>query len=883
MKKNIAQLRLSSTVFGLALIAMLWFGICLKYFQDSRAELNDAIRGNDSLSLIFGENVLRTIGEIDKVILYLRRAIEARNETTDFQMIVDTSDVRSEIIVQVAIIDAKGILRASNAGPQPAPALDLSDREHYRAHLNSEQDRLFIGKPLSGRASGQWSVQFTRRFLNRDGSFGGVIVVSLNPDHLTKFYNEINLSTTAIALVGEDGVVRASGGSLTNFRLGDDLNSTDALERARGGNGSTFEVGDAESGDTRLVTFRRIRGQPLWVMVSKSLNQVYSSSLSDLKLHSVVGLLITFLVLLAMARILQNQAKVQQKAEELHLALERVNQGNLRLDAAIENMSHGLAMFDRERKLIVCNKRYAEVYGLPQDMIRPGTTQRQILEHRIAMGAHDGTDPEQYIKDRIEVATAGKPEDALLHLSNGRIVAANHRPMADGGWVSTHEDVTERRRAEERIAYLARHDALTGLSNRTLFREQIEEELRRAMRGDSVALLCLDLDHFKATNDTLGHHVGDLLLKAVAERLRVSVRDIDAVARLGGDEFAIAQVGLRRPEEAEALARRLVEALGEPFDLEGHQVVIGASIGIAIAPNDRTDAERLLRNADMALYCAKSDGRNTFRFFEPEMDARLQERRTLELELRKALTKGEFELHYQPLVNIETERVVGFEALIRWNHPKGEIVSPDAFIPLAEETGLIVPLGEWVLRQACSEAVRWGDLLHVAINVSPVQFRNQNLVPAVLNALASSGLRPDRLELEITESVLLQDTEANFAILHQLKALGIKISMDDFGTGYSSLGYLRSFPFDKIKIDRSFVKDLSDRTESVAVIRAISSLGTNLGIATTAEGVETMEQLERLRAEGCLEMQGYLFSPPRPASEILQLLEQCEALLKRAA
>lgn len=883
MKQLIVRMRRSSALLGVALIVLLWFGIGLKYFQDIGADLKEAVQENEALSLMFAENVVRTLGEIDKVLLYLRHSIETRDESIPFQAIVDTSDFKSDIIVQVAIIDAKGIMRASNAGPRAAPGLDLSDREHFRVHLNSQEDRLFISKPLIGRASRQWSVQLTRRFLNRDGSFGGVIVVSMNPAHLAKFYNEISLSNTAIALVGDDGIVRASGGSLADFRLGDDLSGQGMLEHVRDEHAATFEVRAAASAEPRLMTYRRISGKPLWVAVSKNLHDVYSASLYDLEVHCAAGLLITVLVLLAMARIFLSEVEAQRKAAQLHLALKRVNQGNRRLDAAIENMSQGLAMFDSERKLIVCNKRYAEVYGLGEELIRPGTTQRQILEHRIGVGAYNGPEAEQYIKDRIGIVTEGKPTESLLQLGNGRVIAVNHQPMTDGGWVSTHEDVTERRRAEERIAYLAKHDALTGLSNRALFREQIEAALKRAMRGENIALLCLDLDHFKATNDTLGHHVGDLLLKAVSERLRACIREIDAVARLGGDEFAIAQVGLQRPEEAEALAKRLVEALGEPFDLDGHQVVVGTSVGIAIAPSDGTDAERLLRNADMALYSAKSDGRNTYRFFEPEMDARLQERRTLELELRKAITNGEFELHYQPLVNIEAERVVGFEALIRWNHPKGEMVPPAAFIPLAEETGLIVPLGEWVMRQACSDAALWDDHLHIAINVSAAQFKSRNLVPAVVNALASTGLSPDRLEIEITESVLLQDTESNLAILHQLKALGVKISMDDFGTGYSSLGYLRSFPFDKIKIDRSFIKDLSDRAESVAVIRAVSTLGINLGIATTAEGVETMEQLERLKAEGCREMQGYLFSRPRPVSEILKLLETCERLLKKAA
>ena len=434
-------------------------------------------------------------------------------------------------------------------------------------------------------------------------------------------------------------------------------------------------------------------------------------------------------------------------------------------------------------------------------------------------------------------------------------------------------DVTERRRAEARISHMAHHDALTDLPNRLLFRERLDEALVRMRRHDEgLAILCLDLDHFKDVNDTLGHPVGDKLLRAVARRLSGALRESDVVARLGGDEFAIIQTSIATPEDASHFAIRLVELIGEPYDIDGHHVIVGASVGIALAPGDGDNPDRLLKNADMALYRAKGDGRGTFRFFEPEMDARVQARRALELDLRKALVAGEFEMFYQPLVNLSDNAVTGFEALLRWRHPVRGMVSPADFIPLAEEIGLIVPLGEWVLRQACAEAATWPDHVKVAVNLSPVQFKSRNLLPAVMMALASSGLPATRLELEITESVLLSESEANLATLHQLRALGVRISMDDFGTGYSSLSYLRTFPFDKIKIDQSFVRELSASGDCMAIVRAVAGLGSSLGIPTTAEGVETDEQLEWLRGEGCTEVQGYLFSPPRPAHEIARLL-----------
>ncbi len=445
-------------------------------------------------------------------------------------------------------------------------------------------------------------------------------------------------------------------------------------------------------------------------------------------------------------------------------------------------------------------------------------------------------------------------------------------------------DVTEKRRAEARIAHMAHYDALTDLPNRVLFCERLDEALSRVRRDrEKLAVLYLDLDHFKTVNDTLGHPAGDKLLGAAAERLRACLRNSDMVAKFGGDEFAVLQLGLAGPHEAGALAERIVTLLSEPYDIDGQQVVIGASAGIALAPDGDTSgialapghgetSDQLLRNADLALYRAKEDGRRTFCFFEPGMDARLRARRALELDLRKALAAGEFELYYQPLVTLETGVISGFEALLRWHHPVRGMVAPAEFIPLAEEIGLIVPIGEWVLRQACAEAAAWPDDLKVAVNLSPVQFKKGNLPQVVFATLASAGLPAARLELEITESIFLANSDTNLATLRRLRALGVGISMDDFGTGYSSLSYLRAFPFDKIKIDRSFISELGESADCMAIIKAIANLGSNLGIPTLAEGVETKKQLAWLRDAGCTEMQGYLFSRPVPAREIAGLL-----------
>jgi diguanylate cyclase (GGDEF)-like protein len=420
---------------------------------------------------------------------------------------------------------------------------------------------------------------------------------------------------------------------------------------------------------------------------------------------------------------------------------------------------------------------------------------------------------------------------------------------------------------------MARLDPLTGLPNRLLLRERLEEALARLKRnGEACALLLIDLDRFKPVNDTLGHPVGDALLLKVADRLRATVRPTDTIARIGGDEFIILQTGVRDPSDIQALARRLVDLIGRTYMVEGHLLTIGASVGVAVAPGDGTTADILLKNADLALYRSKTDGRGTFRFFEPEMDARMQARRRLELDMRQALARREFLLHYQPQMNLENNRLTGCEALIRWRHPERGTVSPVDFIPLAEEIGLIVPIGEWVIRQACRDAAAWPAPLSVAVNVSPAQFKSERLVETILSALSTSGLPAKRLEVEITEGVLLQESEKTLQTLHRLRALGVRVSMDDFGTGYSSLSYLRSFPFDKIKIDRSFVKDLAAKPDGDAIIRAIAGLGKSLGMTTVAEGVETHDQMQRIRAEGCTDVQGYLISKPIPADDLLTLL-----------
>ena len=544
----------------------------------------------------------------------------------------------------------------------------------------------------------------------------------------------------------------------------------------------------------------------------------------------------------------------------LDQTLSRLAMESVRFQVALDNMTQGLCMFDAGDRMVVYNRRFATMFGTPT----AGATADDMLPGQSLGVIFAPPDP-----GRLDGHDEGTHD-----LPDGRVIQVVRQTIGPEGWVATYEDVTDRRRSQERLSHMARHDALTGLPNRILFREHMQRVLPRLRRGDTLAVLYLDLDGFKGVNDTLGHPAGDELLRQVARRLRDNARETDLVARLGGDEFAIIQVDVDQPSEVATLAERLMEVVRAPYDVYGQRVEIGTSIGAVLADETVASSDELLRNADIALYRAKAEGRGICRFFEPGMDAELQRRRRLEADLRRAITEEQFEVFYQPLIEVHHLALTGFEALVRWRHPERGLVSPADFIPMAEETGLIKTLGSWILSRACADAATWPDHLKVAVNLSPVQFVNGNLVEEIERSLAASGVAPHRLELEITESVLLQDNDATLRILHRLRDKGVRISMDDFGTGYSSLSYLRRFPFDKIKIDRSFVQNLQQGQGSIEIIRAVVGLGKALGMDVLAEGVETAQQLNILRSEGCDELQGYLFSKPMHIGEVPRIIAE---------
>ncbi|MET1412937.1 EAL domain-containing protein [Roseibium sp. HPY-6] len=578
------------------------------------------------------------------------------------------------------------------------------------------------------------------------------------------------------------------------------------------------------------------------------------------------------------------RVRVHEKNTILRSQEAKLREQNVLFDAALNNMSHGLCMFDSRGRLIVSNQRYAELFELSEETIRPGMSSADIADVLDVELVETDVPVTKETNLPFARTKGGQQSTEMVRIRSGRIVLTTRQPLCDGGWVAISEDITERQEARDRLAFLARHDMLTQLPNRIEFRDQLEALLKRQKsQGGEFGILCLDLDEFKTVNDSLGHPIGDELLRQVAERLKDLISERELVVRLGGDEFAILTDLPVSVYAVDELAQSVIWELSKPFQIADHEIVIGVSVGITLSHGADVAGDELFKQADLALYQAKEDGRNTHRFFESDMGTAVNERRELITDLRHAIANDELELYFQPQYSLANNAITGFEALVRWNHPKRGMVPPMEFIPLAEDTGLIVPLGEWVLNEACRRASEWPDHLRVAVNLSPRQLRGHGFGPVLIGALSKSDFRADRLELEVTESVLLIESEEILDALHQAKTLGVKISMDDFGTGYSSLSYLRRFPFDKIKIDQSFVRSMAYSDESVSIVKAVIDLAKNLDMTTTAEGVETELLLEMLKDIGCTDAQGYFLGHPMPVSQLDELLFDCQPPLTAAA
>ena len=977
----------SSTLLGLAMIALIWMSLAFHLEIERNGAEQAAIENSRNLARAFEAHVSQSLNDINRTLDVMRSYFLRDPEHFDLRVWNESGQLFERDMIQLSIVGPDGYVRASS---NPSwTRVYVGDREHFRALVDAPDDKLFISKPVVGRISHRASIQLSRRISRPDGAFDGIITASLDPSYFARLYDSVEVGADGfIRVVGTDGVIRAAGGNIRE-EPGRSLAGAHLFELlAKQPAGWFYTESRFKDSVPRLLVYRAVKDFPLVITVGRSTRELFAAVAAKRRSYDIIAGLLTLLILAAVAHSVYGGLQLERAAEE-------VRRQNARFHTALNNMPHGVSMFDADGRFVVSNNRYLEMYGIPPDVARLGTPLETLLACRMAIDGSKG-DPAELARTLLAYLAEGGPVVRYAKISDGRTIAIVNQPMADGGFVATHqditgqqraerelrntknfldtiienipmplvvkdpqtqqftfvnhayeefigrprdqvigktvyelfpldsaravverddeavrtgqqlvraefpvttargvrtinttrlvvrgdedtpghliaviEDVTDRRKAEERIVHMALHDALTDLPNRAHFQGRLRDAMARVARGERLAVHCLDLDNFKNINDALGHAVGDDLLKSVAERLRGCVREVDAVARLGGDEFAIIQNPIEGPADAADLAQRIRDEIGKPFDLGGVQAVVNASIGIAVAPGDATEPEALLKQADMALYAAKGDGRDVYRFFQPEMDARMRLRHEIEHELRDAIAAGELRLHYQPVVDVASGEVCGLEALLRWPHARHGVVAPSEFISIAEESGLIIPLGEWVLRKALADAARWPEHVRVAVNLSPVQFRSRDLAATVIAACADAGVAPSRLELEVTEAAFLAATKEVLATLDQLRALGIKIVMDDFGTGYSSLNYLRRFRFDKIKIDRSFVRDLSDdRNLSAVIIEAVVRLARALDVTTTAEGVETVEQLGLIRAAGVTEMQGWLYSAARPLDEI---------------
>jgi diguanylate cyclase (GGDEF)-like protein len=887
---------------GLIAAAVLAVGIMV---WDMRQDALDAALANaENLATVLAEQTARSVQAVDIVVRDVQDMVSGLGITTpeEFRRVLGTEQVyqflrtRAERLPQVdsiALVAADGRRVNYSVAWPPAP-IDLSTREHVR-HFAAENDPdLFVSEPVLSRATHVWMISVARRLNSRSGVFLGIVRASMPLEVFTGLYASVDpQQQDSLMLLRRDGTVLVHHPDPAQY-IGQKMPAGSSWFALVARGGGHYVSAGYFGQPARLVAVRPLRSYQLAINVAMPFDVAlvhwqHTTTLIALGTAIAVGALLLLLAMVRrqLRRLERSRTALRLRNAELARTAGALRESETRLDAkshelatTLASMHQGLLMVDAQGIVAVYNARAIDLLDLPPEQMEG----RPRLAALAALQAGDGI--LAALGDTLQQAAPGDDDAPALvapllrsrehHLPDGRILEARCVPLAAGGVVATFDDITARRHAEQQVAFMARHDVLTRMPNRVAFVERLEQAIAHAGRGSLAAVLCLDLDHFKGVNDTLGHPVGDCLLRAVADRLAACVREVDMVARFGGDEFAVVQADPERVEDVGLLAERIIEVLSLPYELDSHQVVVGASVGIALIPADGADPDTLLKNADIALYRAKSDGRGVWRFFAPAMDARLQERRRLELDLQHAMTHQEFELFYQPLIGLAEDRICGFEALLRWHHPTRGLLQPAQFVSLTEEMGLIVPLGAWALREACREAAGWPDDVKVAVNLSPVQFRYRDLVQTVAAALAASGLPAQRLELEITETVLLQNSEEVLGILHGLRALGVHISMDDFGTGYSSLSYLRSFPFDRIKIDQSFVHDLADNADALAIVRAVARLGYSLGMATTAEGVETGEQLAQLRAEGCTEVQGYFFSQPRPASEVPELLQRLD-------
>jgi diguanylate cyclase (GGDEF)-like protein/PAS domain S-box-containing protein len=858
---------LQIALFFLPLVWIGYFGITVSEREEA---LQQARAHGNSVAELFEENTERIFERVDQS-LRVARALYANDPAAfSLKFWAEKAQMASGDVVQFALIGPDGYLLETTAG-YSGPPLYLGDREHFIKAMELTEDRLYVAKPVLGRASNKWTIQLARKLFDHGKNSAGVVVGSISVDVVGRFYDTAKLGLGGTLLLrNNDYIVLATRGIDQGTVLGQ-RNPGHVERELRDGFYSQYWNWSGNEGranrSNRLITARRSRAFPLIFTVGISEQEIYSRARGRHKIYLGGALLLTFIILMATALHWRRQKALDAAQRELRDSVSK-------FEDALRNLPQGLSMFDGQGRLIAFNRQWLDAYRLSPDDVRIGMNFREVFANQEAV-----RDLDAYLADLKDRLAKSEHTSNTVQFPDGRVIYISYGRRESGGWVATHEDITERKASEDRIERLAHYDSLTGLANRNLFKGSLDEALDKYfLHQTPFAVLLLDLDKFKSVNDAFGHQCGDALLKQVAARIKAQVRIVDTAARIGGDEFALIVVpGLSAvQDDAATLAARLVQSIAEPYEIDGHPVVIGCSIGVALVPAHGTRTDEIFRNADLALYKSKNDGRNRFNLYSPELKAEADQRDILEIELREAIWREEIEVFYQPVYELSTGRAISVEALARWRHKTRGLIPPAEFIPLAEEGGLIVELGNLMLAKACRHAVMLPDDIKVAVNLSALQFAGGNLVDSVMLALADSGLAETRLELEITETVFLADSQENLKTLERLKRLGVSIALDDFGVGYSSLSYLTAFPFDKVKIDKSFI-DRIGRPETVAVLGSIVQLAKTLNLSLVAEGVETCEQVDRIRSLGMDLCQGNFFSEPVPFGELLlQVLSESE-------
>ena len=857
-------------VLAVAVIVLTVAGLREDAFEEAKSDQAELAR---VISHDVGAATLSVETALDRIELTIDAA-SARNEA-EFRARLDSPSVfgRLQAIasdldrVEVASIVASNgdVIVASRNWP--AKTLNVSRQEDFVSLAASDLKGTYFALPRQSRFSPDQVAFFARRIDAPDGSFLGMVHIAVK---LTRFYA---LYSSLASLEGKTALLsRRDAGILARFpKAGggafDLLADETPWQTAMAAGGGVYRSSAGFAGEPMLMTVLPLGAFPLAVSVAEPMSHILAHwRVRAFQIGAGAGIALLCAGLLAFSTFSQSH-RLMRSEDSLAAKSDALEALNARFLSVLENMPQGVAMFSNDRKLIMANRRYAQIYDLDPERVHPGTSLSDILALRVANGIYVGSS-ESYVSDRLNQVQTNVARQELDRLSNGRTIFISRRPLEDGCWLTVHEDVTARQQTEDRIEHMALHDQLTGAANRSLLLQTMELRLPQMARGEiALAILLIDLDEFKAINDTHGHPFGDALLRAVAERLRDAAREDGLVARIGGDEFAVLQVG-RDAEDCRRLAEDILERIRVPFEIDGFVLCVRPSIGVARAGRDGLDVETLLRKADLALYKAKADGRDRIGWFEPELESGIREQRALKAELAEAIARGQFEVHYQPIVEAESGETVEFEALVRWRHPVRGLVRPDHFIPLAEQTDLIEALGEFVLNVACRDAARWPGSIGVSVNLSGVQFRRGDLFASIQRALASADLSPNRLTVEVTETALMENIEQGRDLLERIRELGVRVSLDDFGAGYSSLSYLRNLPLDFIKMDRSFVAAMRNDYRTMQVVALIAAIAKCLGARTVAEGVETHDQLELVRAAGCDFAQGYLFAAPKPVESL---------------